>query len=172
MDGKFFFVSSYFVINTIKNGSKYFNVNLGVSITLSDTKSDNRSDNDKDRFAFAYRKYKGTTCLSSGEIGNIHFYTDHAIGGYDLLVYKNFEEFPIKFDTQYVQENGVDAWLGKTMMEIDNLLEEIGSSNIETTVESQKVVKNKGDASKVFTNPGQVRYEDLKEYLASKRQKI
>jgi len=172
MDGKYFFVSTHHVISTIKSGSKYFMVNLGMSLTLDDPQSDDRLDNDKDRFAFAYRKYRGTTCLSSGEIGNIHFYTDHSIGHNEVIVYRNFEEFSMKFDPLFIKEKGVDSWLGKVMMEIDTKLEQMGLSQIEEGVDIPNPVKNRGDGSKVFNNPGQVRYEDLKEYLASKRQKI
>lgn len=175
MDGKYFVVTNHFVISNIKTGSKYFRVNLGMSITLDDPKSEDRLDNDKDRFAFAYRKYKGTICLSAGEIGNIHFYVDHSISTNNLIIYKNFEEFNFSYDSNYVKERGIDSWLGKIVMEVDKKLEEMGSIDLESTENGKNIpgpVKNKGDRSKVFTNPGQVRYEDLKEYLASKRQKI
>jgi hypothetical protein len=172
MDGKYFVVTNNFIISNIKTGSKYFKVNLGVSITLDDSKSEHRLDNDKDRFAFAYRKYKGTMCLSVGEIGNIHFYVDHSINTNNLIVYKNFEEFNIPFDSTYAKEKGIDSWLGRMMMEVDEKLKEMNVVTNEESTDIPNPVKNKGDGSKVFTNPGQVRYEDLKEYLATKRQKI
>ena len=58
------------------------------------------------------------------------------------------------------------------MMEVDRKIEELKVIENEDSSDIPNPVKNKGDRSKVFTNPGQVRYEDLKEYLASKRPKI
>jgi hypothetical protein len=172
MDGKYFVVTNHNVISSIKSSSKYFRVNLGVSLTLEDTKGEDRLDNDKDRFAFAYRKYKGSICLSAGEVGNMHFYTDHTMSPNKILIYKDFEEFELNYDTQYVKEFGTDAWIGKIMKEVDTKIEQLNAVSDELSTDVPNPVKNKGDRSKVFTNPGQVRYEDLKEYLASKRQKI
>lgn len=172
MDGKYFVVAPHSVISSVKSSSKYFRVNLGVSLTLEDTKGEDRLDNDKDRFAFAYRKYKGSICLSAGEVGNMHFYTDHTLSGNKILIYKDFEEFEFNYDTLYIREFGTDAWIGKIMKEVDTKIQEMNVKVSEESSDVSNPVKNKGDRSKVFTNPGQVRYEDLKEYLASKRQKI
>jgi hypothetical protein len=58
------------------------------------------------------------------------------------------------------------------MKEVDTKIEQLNDVSSELSTDIPNPVKNKGDRSKLFTNPGQVRYEDLKEYLTTKRQKI
>jgi hypothetical protein len=168
MDGKYFVVGGWKSISQIKTGSKYFKVNLGVSRTLDSPNSDQRDNNDRDRFAWAYSQYKGSAPFSSGEIGNVHFYTDHTLSGDRMLVYKNFEEFEISWNETMVKEKGIDAFIGSMMAYVDSELSKIGDTTQQQEIETDKKTQKKGDPTKLFQNPGQATWEDVQRYMLQK----
>ena len=80
---------------------------------------------------------------------------------------ENFQEFIFDFDEEFFLKKGVDAYLGKILKECDDKYDELKKLN-----ELRKLEENvKGDPNKIFTNPGQVTYEDIKAYLELERQK-
>lgn len=158
-------VTNQKIINLIKSSSKYFKVNLGFSSTDED-RSGERVLSTKDEFAFSYNAFYKTFIYAQGNIGNIRFYTDHYIKEDVLAVYLDLEEFVFNFDNDFYKEKGIDSLLGKIMKEVDDRMEQIKKDKKEQ--EDKKDLVKKGDPDKVFTNPGNVRYEDLKAYLDKK----
>lgn len=166
MDGKYFVVSSYKTINNIKNSSRYYKTNLGFSVSID--MGDDKVVSDKDRFAFAWQGSKGNSIFSSGEIGNVHFYVDHSQKDPHLICVHNFEEFIFDLDTFYIKEKGMDSFIGKMIKEVDEKFRTPKDENSSSALENIPEVLPHGNSEKLFKNPGQVRYEDVQEYLRSK----
>jgi hypothetical protein len=155
------------IIDLIKSNSKYFKVNLGFSSTDED-RSGERVLSTKDEFAFSYNAFYKTFIYAQGNIGNIRFYTDHYIMEDVLAVYLDLEEFIFNFDQEFYKEKGIDALLGKMVKEVDDKMEQMKKDKKEQEEDLKNRDVKKGDADKVFTNPGNVRYEDIKAYLDKK----
>jgi hypothetical protein len=163
MDKKLYnVVTNQKIIGIIKSSSKYFKVNLGFSSTDED-RSGERTLSTKDEFAFSYNSFYKTFIYAQGNIGNIRFYTDHYIKEDKLAVYLELEEFIFDFDEEFHKQKGIDSLLGKMMKEVDEKMEKIKKDKKEE--EDKKLNIKKGDADKIFKNPGNVRYEDLAAYL-------
>lgn len=158
-------VTNFKLVNIFKNGSKYFRVNLGLVQTVE--KNGGRSYNEKDKFAYYYNTTYSTTIYGQGNVGDIRFYTDHYIREDVLAVYygDNFQEFIFPFDYEYVKSKGIDGYLGNLLKECDARFEELKQKDELKKLEP----KPKGDPNKVFVNPGQVTWEDLKAYYEQKR---
>lgn len=154
------------IINKFKS-SNYFRVNLGLVPTIE--KNGGRVYNDSDRFAYFYNNTYETTIYGQGNVGDIRFYLDMYINEPVMAIYygENFQEFIFDFDDEFFFKKGVDAYLGKILKECDDRYEELKKLNELRKLEE----KEKGDPNKVFTNPGQVTYEDLKAYLEQERKK-
>jgi hypothetical protein len=159
-------VTNYKIIQTIKSGSKYFRLNLGLSSTINSNSGD-RTYNQKDDFAYFYNTMYKATILGQGSIGNIKIYTDHYIKEDKIAFYFNKEEFIFDFDSNIVKEKGIDFYLGHLIKTIEIEYEDRLKKK-EDEVESKKNIK--ANADKVFKNPGAVSYEDLKAYLEKQRQ--
>jgi len=160
------FVVTNFKINDIfKRESRFFKVNLGLSSTME--KGNLRLANESDKFAYYYNNMYKTTIYAQGSMGNIKFYTDHYIKEDKLAIYYNYEEFVFDFEPQIVKEKGVDFYLGHLIKKIETENNEIISKK-EEEMENQKV--EVGNAEKVYLNPGNVRYSDIKAYIEQKRQ--
>lgn len=166
MDGKYFVVSSYKTINYIKSSSRYYKTNLGFSVSID--MGDDKVVSDKDRFAFAWQGSKGNPIFSSGEIGNVHFYVDHSQKEPHLICVHNFEEFIFELDTIYIKEKGMDSFIGKMIKQVDEKFKTPENENSSSTLPNTPEVLPQGNSEKLFKNPGQVRYEDVQEYLRSK----
>ena len=156
-------VTNYKINQFLKQNSKYYKVSLGQSITLEDRSGD-RVANTNDQFAFVYNHHYKATILKQGIIGNITFYTDHGIYDDDLALYIDREEFVHKFDERFVREKGVDAYLGHILKTSQEEFDELNKEQMDLNLE--KV----GNAEKVLTNPGSVRFEDLKAWAEKKNQ--
>jgi len=166
MDGKYFVVSSYKTINYIKSSSRYYKTNLGFSVSID--VGDDKVVSDKDRFAFAWQGSKGNPIFSSGEIGNVHFYVDHSQKDPHLICVHNFEEFIFELDTIYIKEKGMDSFIGKMIKQVDEKFKTPEDENSSSPSQNTPEVLLQGNSEKLFKNPGQVRYEDVQEYLRSK----
>lgn len=154
------------IIGYIKSNSKYFKVNLGFSATKED-KTGERVLSHKDEFAYSYNVYYKTIIYAQGNIGKIRFYTDHQILERKIAIYLELEEFVYDFDIKEIEQlGGIDNYLGKIIGEVEEKVKEI-KTNKEVKEDQEKNYK-KGDADKLFKNPGAVNYEDLKEYLRRK----
>lgn len=154
------------IINKLRM-SRYYRQNLGLVPTIE--KNGGRTYNDKDNFAFFYNNTYKTTIYGQGNVGDIKFYIDMYINEPVLAVYygDNFQEFIFDYDDEIMRQKGPDAYLGKLLKECDERYEELRKKNELKKIENQQ----KGDPNKVFTNPGQVTYEDLKAYLEVERSK-
>lgn len=146
--------------------SRYFRVNLGLVATVE--KNGSRINNDKDKFSFHYFDLYKATIYGQGNVGDMKFYSDHYIKDNTVAVYygDNFEEFIFQLDPTYIREKGVDSYLGHILKNVEEQYEE-RKKNAELKKLEEKP---SGIAEKVFKNPGQVNYEDLKAYLELKRQ--
>lgn len=145
--------------------SRYFRKNLGLVSTVE--KNGRRTPNKNDLFSFYYNNLYKTTIYGQGNVGNIKFYTDHYIKDDVFGVYygENHEEFVFDFDFNYLNEKNMDAYLGKILKEVEERYEEkIKNDELKKLEE-----KPEGNPNKIFKNPGNVNYEDLKEYLNKKR---
>ena len=159
-------VTNRYIINKLRM-SRYYRQSLGLVPTVE--KNGGRSFNEKDKFAFFYNNTYQTTIYGQGNVGDIKFYLDMYINEPVLAVYygENFQEFIFEFDEGFISQKGPDAYLGKILRECDERYEELKKLNELKKLEE----KPKGDPNKVFTNPGQVTYEDLKAYLEQERRK-
>jgi hypothetical protein len=155
-------VTNYQILQEFKK-SQYFKVNLGLIPTVE--KNGTRKFNDNDQFAFSYNNAYNTTIYGQGNIGNIKLYTDHYITDPIFVVYTtDFEEFIFDFDKIMLREKGIDKYLGF----IIKTTEEQYDERVNTNALKKAEEKPKGNAENIFANPGNVNYEDLKEYLKNK----
>ena len=157
-------VTNYRIIQKIKEGSKYYRVNLGMAVTMPD-KSGERVMSDKDHFSVSYNYQYKTTIYAQGNIGNIKFYTDHFIKEEKMAFYYDLEEFIFDYDREFVAEKGIDAYLGHVLKSVDEMYEEIVKKKKE---EKENPIK-KGTPDMIINNPGAVSYEDIKAYIQSKK---
>lgn len=160
-----YFVTSYSISQEFKK-CRYFTQNLGLVATVE--KNGQRTFNDKDKFANFYNSRYYTTIYAQGYMGDIKFYVDHAIRDDNFAVYvgDNFEEFINTFDRQIVKDKGIEFYVGHLLKMAEEAYEEKKKNDELKKLE----VKPAGDPNKIFTNPGNVTYEDLKAYLELKRQ--
>lgn len=155
-------VTNYQILQEFKK-SQYFKVNLGLIPTVE--KNGTRKFNDNDQFAFSYNNNYNTTIYGQGNIGNIKLYTDHYITDPIFVVYTtDFEEFIFDFDRNMLREKGIDLYIGYIIKTVEEEYDERVKANELRKIEE----KSKGNAENIFVNPGNVNYEDLKEYLKNK----
>ena len=154
-------VTNYQINTIIKQNSKYYKINLGQSITMEDRSGD-RILNKNDQFAFVYNHHYKASILKQGSIGDIDFYTDHLITDSIFRFYVDNEEFIYEFDYTSIKEKGIDFYLGNILKSSKESYSQIQKDKIEM----QNI--KRGNGKKVLTNPGAVRYEDLKAYMDEK----
>lgn len=165
MDMQINIVTNLKIMQQIKN-SKFFAMNLGFVSTID--KGGVRKYNDSDAFSNYYNSSYRTTIYAQGKIGNIRFYIDHHITTEDYLVIyyaDNYEEFIVDFDFNILNKKSIDAYLGSIIKNIDEEYEEL--KNAKKLRELEK--KDKGDPTKIKSNPGQVTWDDIKSYMEQKR---
>lgn len=155
-------VSSYQTLQEFKK-SRYFRVSLGLVPTVE--KNGSRVYNDKDRFAKFYNMQYNTTIYGQGNVGDIKFYVDHYIKDSSFAVYtEDFQEFLFQLDPLLIREKGIEFYLGHILKTTEEEYDERVKANELKKIEE----KPTGVAEKIFSNPGNVNYEDLKAYLAEK----
>lgn len=158
-------VSSYQTLQEFKR-SRYFRVSLGLVPTVE--KNGSRIYNDKDKFAKFYNMQYNTTIYGQGNVGDIKFYVDHYIKDSSFAVYtEDFQEFLFKLDTLLIRDKGIEFYLGHILKTTEEEYDERVKVNEIKKIEE----KPAGVAEKVFSNPGNVNYEDLKAYLVEKNKK-
>ena len=157
---KYQFVLNYRLFQIIKKGSKYFKTDLGHTITLD--KNGDKVINETDEFSRSYTLHYKSQIHSSGKIGGIQFYIDHNIKDNTIICFHKYEDFIYNIDFKMIEEKGIDSYLGFLLKDLDNKYIEVKEE------ENKKQEIKKGNANKLFTNPGAVTYEDLKEYLKQK----
>jgi hypothetical protein len=159
-------VTNFKIISLMKR-SNFYRVNLGLVATVE--KNGSRSYNDKDKFSWFYNNRYNTTIYGQGNVGDIKFYTDHYINEDVLAVYygDNLEEFIIDLDEDHINQKGVDSYLGSILKDVHQRYEELKKNN-----ELKKLEEiNKGDATKILNNPGQVSFDDIKSYYEEMRKR-
>ena len=156
-------VTNYKIISEIKR-SKYFKVNLGMSITID--KNGERLISDNDLFAASYGYQYKTSIYAQGTIGNIKVYIDHYIKEDKIAAYLNLEEFVFDFDSKYIMEKGIDSYLGYILKSVDQQYEE---RILKVKKEAEEKEKKMANPELIITNPGAVTYDDIKAYLQKKR---
>jgi hypothetical protein len=155
-------VSSYQTLQEFKK-SRYFRVSLGLVRTVE--KNGSRVFNDKDRFAKFYNIQYNTTIYGQGNVGDIKFYVDHYIKDSSFAVYSDdFQEFLFQLDPLMIREKGIEFYLGHILKTTEEEYDERVKANELKKIEEKPV----GVSDKIFNNPGNVNYEDLKAYLAEK----
>jgi len=145
--------------------SNYFRVNLGLAATVDN--NGKRDYNTNDSFSSHYNSAYKTIIYAMGNIGDIKFYTDHYIKNDKVAVYygENFEEFIYEIDHKLIKEKGVNFYLGRLLKLTEEEFEKRKENEELKKIEKAK----KGNAETITKNPGQVTYDDLKEYLKQKR---
>jgi hypothetical protein len=157
---KYNLVTNYNNNQFIKQKSKYYKVDLGHSITL-ESRTGDREPNFQDEFAYTYNYVYKTSLLKQGAIGDIIFYTDRNIGDDLVRFYIDREEFFYEFDYDYIQEKGIDGFLGYILK---NSKEELENRQVDEDANSSDN-EAIGDGSKIKANPGSVTYDDIKAYI-------
>jgi hypothetical protein len=158
-------VTNYKINQVIRSKSKYYRVNLGFSATTESNSAD-RILNQKDEFAYFYNTTYKTTIMAQGSIGNIRFYTDHYILEDKIAFYYKNEEFIFDFEINIVTEKGIDFYLGYLIKKIETEYVDRLKKEQEAKEAKKEIVAN---PEKVFKNPGNVTYEDLKAYMEKQR---
>jgi hypothetical protein len=158
---KYNIVTNRKISDIFKYKSRYYRVNLGVVSTI-ESRSGDRTLNTLDDFAFFYNNMYRTTINGQGNIGNIFIYIDLYIKEDKIAFYFDKEEFIFDFDEKMVNEKGVDFYLGHLIKTIETEHQERLVKKQETIEEQKKEV---GDPSRIFDNPGSVKYADLKAYM-------
>jgi hypothetical protein len=157
-------VTNYQILQEFKK-SRYFKVNLGLVATVE--KNGSRTFNKDDNFAFSYNNNYNTTLYGQGNVGDIKFYVDHFITDPIFAVYtSDFEEFIFDIDVKIIRDKGIDFYLGFIIKSVEEEYDERVRNNELKKIEE----KPKGNIDNIFSNPGNVTYEDLKAYLAMKNQ--
>jgi hypothetical protein len=164
----FNFVASQRTISKIKQGSKYFTPYLGMAFTTEDKDGRKFRINDKEKFAKDYFEKSGRMAYSQGKIGSINFFVDHYITDSLVLCYYNDEEVAFEYLDHTAKEKGVDAYLGSMIKKVESIYAEEVTSKKENMTE-RDINQMPGDASKLYTNPGQVTYDDIKKYMQQKK---
>ena len=155
-------VSNFQVLQNFKR-STYFRVSLGLVPTVE--KNGSRVYNDKDKFAKFYNMQYNTTIYGQGNVGDIRFYVDHYIKDTSFAVYtEDLQEFLFQLDTLLIRDKGIEFYLGHILKTVEEEYEARVLANELKKIEE----KPTGFSEKIFTNPGNVNYEDLKAYLAEK----
>lgn len=155
-------VTNFQILQEFKK-SKYFKQNLGLVATVE--KNGSRGYNSSDKFSYYYNNQYKTTIYGQGNIGNVKFYVDHYIRGNTFAVYSDdFQEFLYEFDPTIIRDKGVDFYIGHILKNTDEEYDERVKNNELKKMEE----KEAGIADKIFSNPGNVNYEDLKAYLEQK----
>lgn len=164
MNKVYYIVTNQKIIDLFKQ-SRYFKVNLGMAITQD--KNGERVISDKDTFAVSYNYQYKTHIMAKGMVGNIRFYLDHGINNNDNIIagYYELEEFIFELDTDFINEKGIDAYLGHILMAIDDKYKSQMDEQKKAYQESKAKV---GNPDILKANPGAVTYEDIKEYLKKK----
>jgi hypothetical protein len=144
--------------------SKYFRVNLGMSVTME--KNGDRVISDKDHFSISYNFQYKTTIYAQGNIGNIKFYTDYYIREDKIAVYFELEEFLFDYDENFIANKGIDAYIGFILKEVDTQYHDIITKNNE---EKEAKIEKPSDPTKIINNPGSVTYEDIKRYMLDRK---
>jgi hypothetical protein len=157
-------VTNYKINQIIKSYSKYYKVSLGFSATTESNASE-RVLNQKDEFAFFYNTTYNTTIMGQGSIGNIRFYTDHYIKEELIAFYFKKEEFIFEFEPNLVKEKGIDFYLGYLIKKIETEY----ADRLKKEQEAKETKKVEANAEKIFKNPGNVTYDDLKAYMEQQR---
>jgi hypothetical protein len=156
-------VSSFQTLHAFKK-SQYFRVNLGLVPTVE--KNGNRTYNKDDKFSFFYNNRYKTTIYGQGNIGDVRFYVDHYIKDDTFAVYTDdFQEFLFNLDIKLISQKGLDFYIGHILKSTEEQYDELVKNNELKKLEEKPL----GVAEKVFSNPGNVNYEDLKAYLDEKR---
>ena len=158
---KYNIVTNRKISDIFKYKSRYYRVNLGVISTI-ESRSGDRTFNTLDDFAFFYNNMYRTTIYGQGNIGNIFIYIDMYIKEDKIAFYFDKEEFIFDFDEKMVNEKGADFYLGHLIKTIETEHQERLVKKQETIEEQKKEV---GDPSRIFDNPGSVKYADLKAYM-------
>lgn len=160
-----YFVTSYTISQQFRK-SRYFTQNLGLVATVE--KNGQRTFNDKDKFANFYNTQYYTTIYAQGYMGDIKFYIDHAIKDDNFAVYvgDNFEEFINTFDHEMVRQKNIEFYVGHLLKMAEEAYEDKMKNDELRKLED----KPEGNPNKIFENPGNVTYEDLKAYLELQRQ--
>jgi hypothetical protein len=158
-------VTNQKIIGIIKK-SKYFRVNLGMSVTME--KNGDRVISDKDHFAVSYNFQYKTTIYAQGNVGNMKFYTDYFIREDKIAAYFELEEFLFDYDESFVINKGIDAYLGHLLKEVDTQYHDLMNKN---KIEKEESIEKPADPNKLVSNPGGVTYDDIKKYMQEKRMK-
>ena len=155
-------VSNFQVLQSFKK-SRYFRVSLGLVPTVE--KNGSRVYNDKDKFAKFYNMQYNTTIYGQGNVGDVRFYVDHYIKDTSFAVYtEDLQEFLFELDSLLIRDKGIEFYLGHILKTVEEEYEARVLANELKKIEEKPV----GYSEKIFTNPGNVNYEDLKAYLAEK----
>lgn len=159
-------------VKYLKQKTKYFKVDLGQSITL-DAKSGEKSANTNDKFAYFYNRRYNTNIFSKGSIGNIKVYADSLIDDGVIAFYWDEDEYVFNIDKNLINEKGLDFFLGSILKQV-HIKQDYKKEKLEKEKENKnksfQVTEKIADPSKLFTNPGDVRYEDMLAYLDKQRQ--
>lgn len=166
MKKTYYIVTNHKIIQEIKK-SRYFTVNLGMSVTME--KNGERVLSDKDTFAVSYNFQYKTSVYAQGLIGNIKFYLDHYIKEDKIAAYLDLEEFVFDFDPNFIKEKGIDSYVGYLLMNVDQMYQDRKQKEKEEYEKKMNDPVKVGDADKLIKNPGAVTYEDIVAYMKKKR---
>ncbi len=147
------------IIAYFKN-SKLFQLDLGQS--FDEVKDNGERKSNLSGFIKIYHAKKNHFLFKEGKVGIITFYNnpymvDNVISVFD----DSFNELNLVYDLTYMNQITVNSYLGEVMKEFDK---KYYPKSIDDFIE------NEGDAEKLATQPGSVKWEDIRAYFDKKKQ--
>ena len=164
------FISSKKIIDSFKK-SKWFKTDLG-SVFMPASKDRKFDYTKQSKFMQYYLVTYGSKLYKEGNIGEqISFYTDWKITDSTIVVfYQDEHHFVFQYDMKVIEAKGVDSYLGSLIKVIETeYLPNIVHNKETVTVEDSVEDKYKRAQEKIKQNPGNVSYDDIKDYLKMKK---
>jgi len=155
------FVTNH-IINKEFKKSKYYKTDLGRSLSV--TENDRRVFrlNDDSVFINFYLTKYNIVIYNEGNVGQLNFLCDHYIKGNIIMVFRDEVEFIFEHDPNLLRTKGIDGYIGSFIEDIETKHNDEIEDHIGMT--DDVVV----DLSNIKLDPGNVSYEDIKKYYASK----
>lgn len=159
-------VAGISTINKLRT-SNYFVKKLGYSTMVEDSKTGEKLYNTMDKFAHFYNSRYRASIQMVGTMANINFYQDLYINDNSMATYVDELEHIVMFDDVKYKNVGINSYLGNILRSILENKEriELEKKDVVEEVEKKTII---GDPSRLISNPGQVKYEDLVAYMQNR----
>ena len=156
---KWYITGDKYIIDKISE-LPYFSKNMGRALTNINERTNERE------LTMGFTKWYYDTYSSllfkRGSIGTLEFYIDYYLKDKSVVgFFKEGElqthQYATNWDIDDIDKNGIDNWLSNNLEELDKTIESVGET-------FDNVPNKKGNPELMKTHPGQVKWDDIKEY--------